>query len=373
MKLKLLIYQLFSLLPLKKKKILFFSYYGAQYGGSPKYISEYIQSQNQDWEIVWSLNDFTVLPDANIKKVKFASLRFFYELATAKVFLTNFRLPSYIKKRRSQLYIQTWHSSLRLKMIEKDAQEDLPAHYIEMAKSDSKKIDCLLSGCEDSKRIFQQSFWYDGVILDIGTPRIDPLIQLEQSKLEQIKKGIGLAAEDKVLLYAPTFRKGDNTEMYIKQFDFIVEELNKKWLGDWKVLARLHPHLMNKAEEVFLDENIIHVSKYPDIQELLMITDFLITDYSSLMFDFLYTQKPVLLYLPDLEYYLANERALYYQMDELPFLKAYDNMGIKHLLDNFDEELYKKALAQFIIKIGSFETGRASAQLLNILNQKIND
>lgn len=101
-------------------------------------------------------------------KVKYFSIRYFYELSTSKVIITNYRLPQYFKNAQIK-HIQTWHSSLRLKMIENDAVETIPTSYIKMAKHDSRQIDILLSGCEFSTQIFKRAFWYDGEILECGT------------------------------------------------------------------------------------------------------------------------------------------------------------------------------------------------------------
>lgn len=367
---RILSYNLFKFFPIRRKKILLFSYYGAQYGDSPKYICQFLIQSEKDWDIVWAFTDLSVTDEQKIRKVKYFSLRFFYELATSQFIVTNFRLPREIKKRKNQFYIQTWHSSLRLKMIEKDAEEHLAPSYIEMAKEDSKKIDFLLAGCTDSKRIFEESFWYNGEILEIGTPRIDPLINSAPEKEKSIKKQLGVKEGNKVLFYAPTFRKGNNYESYIRNFDFIIKALEQAWGGEWTVLARLHPHLMNKSGEVFKDSQINDVTKYPDVQELLMISDFLVTDYSSMMFDFLFTKKPVLLFLPDLDFYLKNERNLYYDVEDLPFLKAYHTSEIEKILNNFDEESYHQNSANFIKKIGSFEDGKASLRLIEILKTK---
>lgn len=366
-----LLYNLFSILPIQSKKILFFSYYGAQYGGNPKYISQYIIENEKDLKVIWAMNDMSKINDSRIKKVKYASFGFLFEMATSGTIITNYRLTKEIPKRKNQIYIQTWHSSLRLKMIEKDAIDSLSESYIEMAKSDSKKIDYLLSGCADSKKIFEQSFWYQGKILETGTPRIDPLINPSTESIQNIRNQLGVLPHEKVVLYAPTFREKDNSKCYIKNFRQIVKSLESEWGGKWRVMARLHPHLMNKAGEIFEDDTIIQASKYPDVQELLMVADFLITDYSSLMFDFLYSKKPVLLYLPDLDSYLKNERGLYYKIDELPFLKANNNNEIVGLLNNFDENLYQSEIESFIKKIGSFENGNASQKLIEVLRKKI--
>ncbi|MFD4058841.1 CDP-glycerol glycerophosphotransferase family protein, partial [Streptomyces californicus] len=149
---------LFKLLPVKKNKIFFTSYYGNQYGCNPKYISEYIVKNypEQTFDIVWAfnnLNDKTHI--TGIRKVRTQSIKYFYELCTAKVFITNYRTTEQYVKRKNQYYIQSWHSSLRLKKIEKDAEESLPTDYVEMAQKDSQKCDLLMSGCQFSTKTFK--------------------------------------------------------------------------------------------------------------------------------------------------------------------------------------------------------------------------
>ncbi|MEH7106942.1 CDP-glycerol glycerophosphotransferase family protein, partial [Bacillus sp. JJ1764] len=168
----------FNCLPIKKNKIFLFSYYGSQYGCSPKYITEYILNHypKGKFDIVWAFNnpnDKKHLTD--FRKVKTMSIKYFYELCTSKVVITNFRTTDLYVKRKNQYYIQTWHSSLRLKQIEKDTEKTLPNGYLQMAKNDSRKCDLLLSGCEYSTKIFKRAFWYNGEILESGIPANDLL------------------------------------------------------------------------------------------------------------------------------------------------------------------------------------------------------
>ncbi|MGL5752407.1 MAG: bifunctional glycosyltransferase/CDP-glycerol:glycerophosphate glycerophosphotransferase, partial [Paraclostridium sp.] len=172
--LTLTITHIFNLFPIKKNKIFLFSYYGSQYGCSPKYISEYIVKNypKDKFDVVWAFNDISSKEHIeDIRKVRIMSLKYFYELSTSKIIITNFRTTNTFIKRKNQYYIQTWHSSLRLKQIEKDAENSLPKNYAEMAKEDSKKCDLLLSGCKYSTDIFKRAYWYNGEIFEHGTPR----------------------------------------------------------------------------------------------------------------------------------------------------------------------------------------------------------
>lgn len=353
-----IIYFVFRSLPIIRNKILFIGYYGSQYGCNPKYLSQFFSENDKDLKIVWTFNQPQKYNLKNIISIRYYSLRYFYELATSKVVISNYRLPEYFKKRDTQYYIQTWHSSLRLKMIEDDAVNTLPESYVQMAKYDSSQIDLLLSGCKFSSDIFKRAFWYNGEIFECGTPRCDILFKQNDSIIKSVKDRLGLNTTDKILLYAPTFRKGNDLSAYDIDFKQLLRVLNQQ--GVWKILIRLHPHLQDYSTELVKNNDfIIDVTKYDDIQELLLISDFLISDYSSLVFDYAITKKPCILYTSDLEEYLKKDRNLYFNIKELPFPICFNNNELIETIKSFDFEEYINALNQFDLKIGSFEDGYA--------------
>lgn len=368
----LVIIYLFNCLPIKKNKIFLFSYYGSQYGCNPKYITEYIlKSYPKDYfDLVWAFND----PDSKvdiegIRKVKTMSLRYFYELCTSKVLITNFRTTDLFIKRKEQYYIQTWHSSLRLKQIEKDAEESLPPSYVQMAKKDSKKCDLLLSGCDYSTKIFKRAFWYDGEIFKYGTPRNDILANSNNDLRLSTFSKLNISETCKIALYAPTFRKDKNLDVYNIDFAKVKEALAKKFGGEWIVLVKLHPHLMSMSNQIIGNDQVIDITQYDDIQELLCITDFLISDYSSLIFDYSVTKKPCFLYVPDFEDYIQNERGLYFDLKDLPFIRALSNEELLRKIESYDETVFRKELESFLSEIGSYEDGYATKNLTSRLEE----
>lgn len=367
----LVLIHFFNLLPIKNNKIFFFSYYGSGYGCNPKYITEYILERypKDQYDVVWAFNDLKSKTHLNFRKVRTMSLKYFYELCTSKVVITNFRTTDLFVKRKGQYYIQTWHSSLRLKQIEKDAEADLPESYVEMAKKDSLKCDLLLSGCQYSTDIFKKAFWYEGPIFEAGTPRNDMLFRQEPEKREKILKSLGLKSDVNIILYAPTFRK--NNDMSVYQFDDrkLLEAVKKRFGGKWIVLVKLHPHLLSKANQLTFGPNVLDVTTYDDIQELLSITDLLISDYSSLIFDFAITQRPCFLYVPDVDEYIRNDRDLYFNLFELPFISAFSNQDLLDKIMEFNLGDYQRHLSGFLEKVGSYEKGSASEQLLGHIDE----
>lgn len=360
----------YSLIPLKKNKIIFWSNAFKSYGCNPKYMTEYLLNKyGMKFDIVWvfdaSLPKFENLPK-EIRTVKYFSKEYLYELHTAKFVVCNSRTSdSYMwHKRKKQVYIQTWHSSIRLKTIEKDAENFLPQSYIDAAINDSKKIDYIISGCNFSTEIFKNSFWYNGKILECGTPRIDYLIN--QSKTADLYKKTNLSDEYHYILYAPTFRMSDDFS-YNLDFEKIVCTFEHKFGGKWKVLYRLHPNLIFKIRDYDLDNNCIDMSLYSDMQELIALSDAMITDYSSCMFDMMYIKKPCFLYMPDYEDYINSERKLYFKIDDLPFVKSFDKVSLLKSIDNFNAEDYAIKSDKFLKQIGSYEFGDANSKIADII------
>lgn len=364
--------KIFRCLPIKEKKILFMSYYGEKYGCNPLYISEYLAENRKDWDIIWAFTKPEDHQNIKARTVRYRSLLYFYELSTCQVILTNYRMTADFRKRKGQLYIQTWHSSLRLKMIEKDAVSTLPANYIEMAKKDSQQIDALLSGCEKSTEIFRRSFWYEGPIIPTGTPRMDMLIQQNENLRNQCKKKLGIDTKEKVLVYAPTFRKDNTLKYYDIDFIQLRDSLERKWSGNWKIILRLHPHLVNLSKQISEGKPyILDATDYDNIQELLLIADVVISDYSSLIFDFAFTRKPCILYVPDLEDYTRNDRGLYFDINALPFPKTMNNVELTKCIDSFDFSIYHHDLEAFMTKIGSYEDGHACERVVNYIEDTV--
>lgn len=357
-----------KIFPIKRNRCLLYSSYGTNYGCNPKYISKKLVENYKELEVVWVLNNPENYSIAGVKIIKNMSLNYFYNLATSKVIVTNFRTPRNFKKRKNQKYIQTWHSSLRLKQIEKDAENSLPKEYLIQSKEDSKKIDYLLSGCKYSTDIFKRAFWYEGEILEVGTPRNDFIFNMDEKNRLEIKKELGLKESDKVLLYAPTFRKNNNLDVYNIEYKKLLKSLEKRFNGEWKILMRLHPHLINISSQME-NSNILDVTKYDDIQELLGITDILISDYSSLIFDFSITKKPCFLYVPDLKKYTLQERKLYFKIEDLPFITSLNNRELNDNISKFSYGKYEKGLKKFLKKIGSFEDGNASKKVAKLIKE----
>lgn len=355
-------------LPIQNNKILMWANSFKQYGCNPKYITEeLLKNYPGKYEIVWVFDTGVELPHElcdRVRIVRYFSMEYLRELHTAHFIICNMRTnKSYMwKKRKGQIYIQTWHSSLRLKMIEGDA-ETLSPNYVEAAKADSEKIDLLISGCDFSTDTFRRAFWYDGPILKSGTPRCDMLIGEHVAFREKVRSCYNLISDQKLVLYAPTFRDRNQDQTHGMDFYKLRSALEKKFNGTWSAGCRLHPNIQKDV----VAPGSISMTAYPDMQELIAASDCLITDYSSCMFDMAIAGKPCILYVPDLDVYMKNERGLYFYIEDLPFPIARTMTELYRVIADFDENSYRENVAAFMKKIGSYEDGNAAKRIVDYI------
>jgi CDP-glycerol glycerophosphotransferase len=148
--------------------------------------------------------------------------------------------------------------------------------------------------------------------------------------------------------------------------------LERAFGGKWLIAVRLHPHLMTISDKlIFENQRIIDVTHFDDIQELLYVSDVLITDYSSLMFDYILTGRPCFLYVPDYEDFLKDDRGLYFSMEDLPFSVSYNNLELEKSIINFSRSDYSHKISSFQERIGTFECGKSSERIFNYILSQI--
>ena len=359
------------LAPISNKKILVSSYYGKGYGDNPKYIVEALLKRNQNYKIYWIVIDDgakSTLPDG-VKAVKLTSVLLPFHSATAKIWIDNCRREFMYYKKKGQFYLQTWHG-FALKRIEKDVAEHLDQEYVENAIRDSKAIDLIVSDSKFMTGVYQNSFWYGGKIAEFGAPRNDEILCTESQKKNRakIQNYYHLPREAKILLYAPTFRADKSLEPYKIDFKRVMGACKEKFASDFVVLVRLHPNICERSSELDFSWGalIVDVSKFPDMQVLLSASDVVISDYSSLMFDFAISKKPCFQFATDIEEY-KKDRNFYFPLDNLPFSVAKNNEELLRDISEFNQERYQKALDEFFSRVGMILDGKASEKCAEII------
>lgn len=354
----ILVLRFFSIFPLQKK-IIFSSFDGKNYGDNPKALYLRLLSEyGEAYRYVWLMYDTSVKIEGS-EVVKAYSLRALYHIATSKLWIHNSRQRIWIRKRRGQFYVQTWHGNIALKKIEKDAEATLPEIYIRQAKHDSKLADLFLAGSEWNAQNYRSSFWYSGEILKVGLPRSDIFFEDSTSICKKINQIYDIKENDRVILYCPTFRTDGRVDAYFTDYTYLIESLQASTLDNWKMIVRLHPNVQETQKDLLKSPYILDGSQIPDLNELIVRSEFVITDYSSSMFDALMIGKKVYLYVSDLDIY-KNERGQYFEVSSLPFSLSIDSSQLVSAILSDEAEKYKKEAEKFLRSCGLYERGNAS-------------
>lgn len=361
--------------PIRKNKIVVDSFRGNDYSGNCKYIvDKLIELYGETFDIVWLAKNTEKKKcyPPSVRVVKYNSLQSLIELATAKIWIDDFRKKYFPPKKRRQIYLQTWHGFISLKYIEGDTESSLPYEYVKEAIRDGHAIDYMVSGTKKTTELYKNAFWLgkNARILEFGTPRIDAFFNVNSAVIKDVNDYFMLHDSTRILLYAPTFR---NTEDYDYSLNFtkLLEEIEKKFGGNWKVMLRLHPNVKGK-ERSYIEKNpnVIGVSDYDDVQNLIIRAEIVITDYSSLMFDAMMNEKKVFLYFPDLMTYVSEERKFYFKLSELPFSNNTLFEKLLKSIKKFDTRKYEENVKKFKSRIGIFEDGRASERIAKFIKMK---
>ena len=224
-----------------------------------------------------------------------------------------------------------------------------------------------MAGSDKSREIFERAFWYDGKIVNTGTPQCDILFEDRKPLKKKVCQFYDIPEDCRIALYAPTFRKNHNTSVYDLDTEAVISALQERFGGKWVLLMRLHPHLINLTDCFHYSEHVLQATDYDDVQELLAAADFLISDYSAIMFDYSVTKRPCLLYTPDFAEYTQKDRQLYFDLKKLPFPSFEDQKEMLQYIREFPEEKYAESLASFMEEIGSFDDGNASRRVYDLI------
>lgn len=363
---------IFFLFKVDRRKIVFINFNGKGYGCNPKYIAESLIRNNVECKMVWLVRNKNEEMPSMIKKVKYGSIRAYYEMATAKIWVSNTRNYKFAIKKKEQFYIQTWHASLGYKKVEGEIEEYLDKKYVEEAKKDGRTTDLIISDNDISTNLYKNNFWYDGEVKNIGLPRNDILYSRPSEVIKKVYNYFNLSENKKIILYEPTFR--DNYDFDMINFDYnkLLDVAKEKFNKDFVLLIRLHPNISRYDKDIKYSENIINATNYPDNQELLSAAEIGITDYSSISFELAMTDKPVFLLCKDIEEYSKKERGLNFKFEELPFDCAINEKKLFENIKNFSSERYIIDCTNFFNNIKMVKTSNAADEVVRIIRKRIN-
>lgn len=368
------IYAMF--VPLKENQIMFISFQG-DFTCNPKYILKELQRRELPFNYVCSARKTSMTNSTfppNVKLVEQYSAGYYREIARSKVLVVN--SVEFLKKftpiKKSQIVIETWHGSLGIKRF--GAHDNKGKAWVRAGKRCGRYASYIISNSKFENAVYRDTFWKNTPILEYGHPRNDVLFSKDEEFYKSLKGKILSKYENpediKLVLYAPTFRDDHGLDCYNIDFSLLTDSLSERFGGEWIVLTRLHPTVRKKASKFKKGKKdlIFDVTAYPDIQELMLISDIAITDYSSWIYDFMLTGKPGFIYATDIERY-NTERGFYYPLETTPFPLARSNDEIIENIANFDEQEYAEKLKNFLAEKGCFEDGQASSRVADKIEE----
>lgn len=357
-------------------KIVVDNFGGRGYGDNPKYIiDELLKDSQRELDIVWLVNNMNEPVPNGVRKVKYNSVQSIYEYSTARIWIDNIKNSVKPRKKRGQYYVQTWHGGIGLKAVEKQIEKELDPRYVRLAKRDAKQTDLMLSDSKWTTEIFSNWFWYDGRIAEVGFPRNDVLVKKPQSVIKKVYDHFSLQENQKIVLYAPTFRDDGDVSPYIFDYNKIIDLLNWKFGNEYVFLLRLHPNIKLDSKSYIAqsidDTKVFNANSYNDVQELLLTADVIITDFSSLMFDAMIADKKVFLFAKDFDQYIATQRRLLLNVEQLPFPLSKSISTLHQQIETFDSKKYFTNLNSFRDELGLQEFGNAAEKVKDIIVTEI--
>lgn len=362
-----LYFKFFSKMPIKENWVLCESFFGKSYSDSPKYIYEYLaKNYGDDYKFIWVINKNTKIPYHPVKVKRF-SIRYCYYMARCKYIVLNVRQPEFMRKRPGTILLETWHGT-PLKKLVFDQEEVMGASPLYKAQfyKQAKLWDYLVSANHFSTQAFRSAFRYEKEILEYGYPRNDILYSENKEELTlQLKKKLNIPQGKKTILYAPTWR---DDEYYGRgEYKFALKldlrEMKKQLGEDYVILLRTHYYIADSLDVTGLEDFAINVSKYDDVSELYLVSDILITDYSSVFFDYANLKRPILFYTYDLEKYRDMLRGFYLDIHtEVPGPLLYTSDEVIASILRIEEitAMYQERYEEFYQRFCELDDGHAS-------------
>ncbi|WP_239748398.1 bifunctional glycosyltransferase family 2 protein/CDP-glycerol:glycerophosphate glycerophosphotransferase [Mammaliicoccus sp. A-M2] len=368
----------FSKLPIKENTVLYESFLGRNYSDSPKAIFNYLlENEPKKWNHVWILNDKKIVENepefknSNVKIIRRFSWEYFMYVTISKYFVLNMRQPKWLYKKPEQVLLSTWHGTPLKKLVfDMDNVTSANKNYKKDFYEQSRNWDYLIAANKYSEDIFNSAFMYPREdILTYGYPRNDILTNHTEEYKNSLKKKLGIPVHKKVILYTPTWRDdqfhGPGQYKFLMQLD--LQRLREELGDEYVVALRMHYFISDNLDLSEFKNFAFDFSRYNDINDLYISSDILITDYSSVFFDFANLRKPILFYTYDLEKYKDVLRGFYIDMNkDLPGPLLFDSEEVIDSIKNIEtvEKDYQDKYDEFYNKYCSLDDGKATERVV---------
>ena len=368
------------------KLVYFRTFSGRGYSDSPKAMYEYMLTapEYSDYRFIWCFKDpdeySFLLQNDRTSLVKFRTKEDNKALRKAKYWITNYRMLNYQYPRKGQIYLQCWHGTplkrLGYDIIESDNAMNSLEEIKEKYRTDAEKFSYILSPSPFATEKFATAWNLNETnqrhkIIEEGYPRNDRLISVTDQERTDLRKKLGVEGK-KAILYAPTWRDNQHTSgqgyTYKTEVDF--DRLQRELGEEYIILFRAHYLVANSFDFEKYKGFVTDVSSYPDINDLYIASDVLVTDYSSVFFDYANLKKPVIFYMYDLEHYANEMRGFYISLDELPGPIVKEEGGLIDEIRKCDEWKPDEKYEAFHQKYNPLDDGNASERVLRRIISK---
>lgn len=354
------------LLPLKKKWVVFESMWGAKYSCNPRYLYEYIDKNHPDYTCIWSFKDEHTPIVGNGVRVRRQSLKYLYYMARAKYFVNNVNFEDAFVKRSNQIEVQTMHGT-PLKTIGLDVPGDFPTkNSVENYVRKCKRWNYLIVQSKFVADLAPSAFKFDKEYMNTGYPRTDILYHSDNPEIKkEMKRKLGLPEDKKIIMYAPTWRVKNRFDLMLD-----LEKMKEKFSDEYALILRLHHFSAKNWQGVPEDGFVYDLTDYQSIEDLYIITDILITDYSSVMFDYAVLNRPMLFFTYDLENYRDNLRGFNIDIEtESPGPVLFTSDEVIDAIENLDTTIAesKERVDAFNKKYIEYECGQSSEKVFKIM------
>jgi CDP-glycerol glycerophosphotransferase (TagB/SpsB family) len=349
---------------------LFETFAGKAAGDNPGALAKDLAGRDEDVELVFSVIDRSVEVPAGSRSVIRFSREYFELLGRARYLIVNASLPYFFRKREGQLYFQTWHGS-PLKRIAHDRPhlDFFNWHHRRQLLIARDGWDYLLSQSEFCTRALRSAFRYDGAVMELGYPRNDLMMSAEADDVRRrTREHFGIAEDQRLVLYAPTWRDNLRVGRVFEKVLYLDPHELVDRLDNTVVLVRGHYNSMRAAENVDPDNRVIDVTRYPDIADLYVAADAMVTDYSSVFFDFVLTDKPMVFLAPDLKEYRDDNRGFYLDYDVVPGPICLTTADVVSALGGPDEHVARRA--EFRKEFAPHDDGSAAARVIDAILER---
>ncbi|GAA3227310.1 CDP-glycerol glycerophosphotransferase family protein [Actinocorallia longicatena] len=351
--------------------VLYDSMNGRRYSCNPRALFERLREQDRDLDHVWISADGQFAPPEGARVVLSGTREHYDAVARARYLVVNNRMPPWFRKREGQTYLQTWHGT-PLKTLGFDVRTLGEARNgaWERIRGDVPHWDHLISPNPFTTPIMRRAYGYEGPVLETGYPRNDLLNDpMRDVRAARVRAALGLPPGKRVVLYAPTWRDDliiGRKQRRPYQLALDLGRARAELGHDHVLLLRAHHHMGTGRAWRHADSFVVDASGYPDIADLYLVADVLVTDYSSAMFDFAVTGKPILLFAYDLEHYRDEVRGFYFDLAAEapgPLVRTSDELIAE--LRSPDDGAHKQAYADFAARFCPYDDGRAAERVIN--------